>query len=67
MASAEESKHQGAENSPLKNRAPSSLTTFNTSESTSILDIFAHLGVCAKHPERWIKYSDFRWPHNGHG
>jgi hypothetical protein len=30
--------HQGAENSALKNKAPLSLTTFNTSESASIAD-----------------------------
>jgi hypothetical protein len=29
--------HHGAENSPLKNSAPSSLTALKTSESTSIL------------------------------
>src|SRR6476660_6464136 len=29
-------RHQGAENSPLKNSAPLSLTTLKTSESTSI-------------------------------
>src|ERR1051325_10747669 len=35
-ADSDDLKHHGAENSPWKNRAPSSLTTFRTSESTSI-------------------------------
>src|SRR5215813_1837167 len=35
-AEGEELKHQGAENSALKNSAPSSLTALKTSESTSI-------------------------------
>src|SRR5262249_32737242 len=35
-AEGEELKHQGAENSALKNSAPSSLTTLKTSDSTSI-------------------------------
>src|SRR5215472_19233844 len=34
-ADGEELKHQGAENSALKNNAPFSLTAFRTSESTS--------------------------------
>src|ERR1044071_4648163 len=35
-ADSDDLKHHGAENSPWKNSAPSSLTTFSTSESTSI-------------------------------
>jgi ubiquinone/menaquinone biosynthesis C-methylase UbiE len=41
----DERKHQGAENSPLKNSAPSSLTTLSTSESTSIKKSLAAIWV----------------------
>ena len=43
-ADGEELKHQGAENSPLKNSAPLSLTDFKTSESTSITDSVIEIG-----------------------
>src|SRR6185369_12774314 len=50
-------RHQGAESSALKNSAPSSLTIFKTSESTSMFDCLTQLGVCAKNTGRSIKYS----------
>src|SRR6476661_2074757 len=56
-ADSDDLKHHGAENSPLKNSAPSSLTAFNTSESTSIVQPSQQSGVWAKHTGRSIKYS----------
>ena len=45
MSTRDALRHQGAENSALKNSAPSSLTTLKTSESTSICHSLTELGV----------------------
>src|SRR5438128_909938 len=58
-------KLHGAENSPLKNSAPSSLTARNTSESTSISIILLELGASGKNTGRLIKYSSPCWLQTG--
>src|SRR5262245_57307381 len=58
--------HQGAENSALKNNAPSSLTTFRTSERTSIFGNLPASGVCGKNTGRSIKYSRQRPSYSAH-
>ena len=63
-ADSDELRHQGAENSPLKNSAPSSLTTLKTSESTSIGTASPNMGVSAKNTGRSIKYSRLCQPHS---
>src|SRR6478752_4488788 len=49
--------HHGAENSALKNSAPSSLTSFNTSDRTSMWPRSIEFFVPGKNTGRSIKYS----------
>ena len=54
-ADSDERRHQGAENSALKNSAPSNFTALRTSESTSMGFGTVALGVAGKNPGRSIK------------